>query len=776
MAKLSTENTEHDRARMKEEISSGVPVIFPWTTGYKSWWAFIVIASAFTAFLETFQIAFSSGWSPTSGSAILDYIMISVFSIDMIVNFNLAYYDNNSKLVYDRRDISRNYMKFWFWIDLVSVFPFYIVALAIAGKMGAESTMSYQDPLNLLRLFKLARLVRLHRVFSFFSIVKYSRKISFVAYTLMRNFSVAVFWCHLWACIMFFIARQYNFDPDNTWIGSVNSDMSEFERYILSLYWSVVTFSTTGYGDWSPVNSIEQIICIIYLMLNVVIMAWMIGSITLVISKSDNQTGLYRDTLQVLYKYSSLHGFDDKLTRRLKTQLMLGFENNEFSDEQLLHFFPAAVRRKILRRIYMPSLLSTNLMKGTRQQFVDSFLSHCSVEIFSPGEELFQQGFISSDLYLLMDGTVEVAESRENDMLIEDEVIQSSLSFLSDPDENARKTYVVDSDRKSGTFLNELCFFTESPESDTIRTWTACKVLVMNRSHYKDIAADHPGSAGVVLRNLLSKYGDPRKGFSQRKSLAQSILSRRFSWSTDVQGEHDSVAVIRELIEMHISKQKDEHTTWFCFAASRGDIATISAMCDQGFDPNSSDCELRLELYSHVFIILSHVQYRSSFALIADDKRTALMVASMKGNEGVVVKLLGYHANPNLTDVHGNSALFEAVKNNHEDVIDILLEHGAELSMSGSLAAATLCQAVDDEDNLMLKRLVMAKIQVNASDYDKRTAAHIAASEDNVVALKLLVEAGADLSQEDRWGNTARSEAEKAKSAHVLAYLDSLNA
>ena len=214
---------------------------------YRSWWMLTVFAATLTAFLETFQIAFSSGWGPTSSSAILDYITISVFFIDMVINFNLAYYDECSRLVYGRRDIARNYMQFWFWIDLVGVFPFYIIALAIAGKVGVESTISYQDPLNLLRLFKLVRLGRLHRVITFFAVIKYSGKISFVAYTLMRNFSAAVFWCHLWACIMYFIARQSSFDED-TWIGSSNSDLSGFERYILSLYWSVVTVSGGGCG------------------------------------------------------------------------------------------------------------------------------------------------------------------------------------------------------------------------------------------------------------------------------------------------------------------------------------------------------------------------------------------------------------------------------------------------------------------------------------------------------------------------------------------------
>lgn len=130
--------------------------------------------------------------------------------------------------------------------DLVGVFPFYYVGLAIARLIrdGAMGTIeSEHDGLNYLRIFMLFRLVRLHRVLSFFSIVKYSRKISLVTFTIIRNFSAIMFWCHLWACIIYFIARQGSFDPENTWIGSVYPDLNGFERYVLSLYWSVVTVS-----------------------------------------------------------------------------------------------------------------------------------------------------------------------------------------------------------------------------------------------------------------------------------------------------------------------------------------------------------------------------------------------------------------------------------------------------------------------------------------------------------------------------------------------------
>lgn len=176
-------------------------------------------------------------------------------------------------------------------------------------------------------------------------------------------------------------------------------------------------FSTTGYGDWHPVNSTEQLFCIIYLMLSVVLMAWIIGSMTLLIVKNDEKTSLYRDSLRVLYNYSSLHQFDADLTKQLKTQLKLSFENKDITDEQALQFFPSTVKQKILKRLYMPSLLSTKIMQGTRQHFVDSFLSLCSVETFSTGEDLLYRGSISAALYLLIDGTVGIIESDNREFI-----------------------------------------------------------------------------------------------------------------------------------------------------------------------------------------------------------------------------------------------------------------------------------------------------------------------------------------------------------------------
>ena len=58
---------------------------------------------------------------------------------------------------------------------------------------------------------------------------------------------------------------------------------------------------------------------------------------------------------------------------------------------------------------------------------------------------------------------------------------------------------------------------------------------------------------------------------------------------------------------------------------------------------------------------------------------------------------------------------------------------------------------------------------------DKRTASHIAAAEGNVAAVKVLADFGADLTLEDRWGNSVQGEAERSNARKLLTYLKSVS-
>jgi len=67
-----------------------------------------------------------------------------------------------------------------------------------------------------------------------------------------------------------------------------------------------------------------------------------------------------------------------------------------------------------------------------------------------------------------------------------------------------------------------------------------------------------------------------------------------------------------------------------------------------------------------------------------------------------------------------------------------------------------------------VKKIVAAGISVNDSDYDGRTALHLAASENRLEVADFLLKNGANLYAKDRWGGTPHSDAKKAKNREML--------
>ena len=70
-------------------------------------------------FLMAFEdIEQNSPWFFTE--LVIDFL----FMLDILVNFNSAYYDTNGNLVKDRKTIVISYIRTWFLIDFVASFPF----------------------------------------------------------------------------------------------------------------------------------------------------------------------------------------------------------------------------------------------------------------------------------------------------------------------------------------------------------------------------------------------------------------------------------------------------------------------------------------------------------------------------------------------------------------------------------------------------------------------------------------------------------------------------
>lgn len=75
--------------------------------------------------------------------------------------------------------------------------------------------------------------------------------------------------------------------------------MPLWDKYVISVYWSIVTVASVGYGDYHPVNSTEMVFDIFYMFYILGLQCYIIGNFTNLIVEATNRTR----------KYVSIYGF-----------------------------------------------------------------------------------------------------------------------------------------------------------------------------------------------------------------------------------------------------------------------------------------------------------------------------------------------------------------------------------------------------------------------------------------------------------------------------------
>ena len=87
---------------------------------------------------------------------------------------------------------------------------------------------------------------------------------------------------HCGACFCYSIAAHYP-DPSMTFMALAEPNWTQKSlliRYVTAMYWSITTFSTTGYGDIHGNNASERAFILFYMIFNLGLLAYIIGNMT----------------------------------------------------------------------------------------------------------------------------------------------------------------------------------------------------------------------------------------------------------------------------------------------------------------------------------------------------------------------------------------------------------------------------------------------------------------------------------------------------------------
>lgn len=144
------------------------------------------------------------------------------------------------------------------------------------------------------------------------------------------------------------------------------------------------------------------------------------------------------------------------------------------------------------------------------------------------------------------------------------------------------------------------------------------------------------------------------------------------------------------------------------------------------------------------------------------DGRTCLHIASGLGHADIVRFLIQNGANVNVKDRFGGTPLDDAVRHGQDAITPILKSAGA--AIPSTLFEIELIQACAKGDVTAVGRLLRNGVSPNCADYDGRSPLHLAVDSKSFELCKTLIEFGANVAAQDRFGGSPLSDAQRLKS------------
>jgi hypothetical protein len=300
-------------------------LIHPHCVYMQKWDVVIGLCLIYTVLVTPFEIALVDSSVQPFGMFVIGTMIDLVFAKDTVMQFFTMYEERSTKgnvWVRNQRKIVRRYLKGWFVIDFVSIFPFSRVFPLIFG--GNFAALRNMRVIRVVRLAKLVRLVRGSRVLKRFEM---NMSISYSQLAILKLFCLMMMVTH-WAACFWCLAgsvHQDTYKPvQEGWLAVVRGNKNHPAEgdiagiYFAALAYSYASLTGVGYGDIAPTNQIEYIIgCFIQVYLGVS-WAYIVGNFCGIVAGIRSQDSLFEMTLDSLNHMVTEMGIPHSIAKQMR--------------------------------------------------------------------------------------------------------------------------------------------------------------------------------------------------------------------------------------------------------------------------------------------------------------------------------------------------------------------------------------------------------------------------------------------------------------------------
>jgi len=389
------------------------------------WFIVVLILTIYNIIAVPFRLAFLENHGISVAWAAFDYTGDCLLLVDIMFRARLLAFYEDTNLVVDRHKIWHHYLQSgklkW---HVLAILP---LDIAFAWNKSLCPLWELQT-WSLFRINKLFRIAEVKYLLNRLEALAQTRfKVPKNALRVGKLMAVIMLSAHMVACVFYSISFYNHHAGMENWANDQGLFSSEIQcpgdsvdaniimrRYISSLYWSMATLTTVGYGDITAhKDSIMEItFASLILVIGTAIYTMVIALLEDIVSQVDVTSSLHKMNTEKIDLYVSSQCLPDTLKTRVSSyydhiwKLQRGVNSNK-----LVTFFPRLFWVEIMRELLSPLFRKTFFIKDCRKDFLSHIIKFITPQVYLPEDNLFFEGERCECLHFICKGEVELLTS-----------------------------------------------------------------------------------------------------------------------------------------------------------------------------------------------------------------------------------------------------------------------------------------------------------------------------------------------------------------------------
>ncbi|KAM9856919.1 potassium voltage-gated channel subfamily H member 1b [Aulostomus maculatus] len=474
----------------KQETPKTPPHIILHYCLFKTTWDWVILILTFyTAIMVPYNVSFKTKQNNVTW-LVIDSIVDVIFLVDIVLNFHTTFVGPAGEVISDPKLIRMNYVKTWFVIDLLSCLPYDVINAFENVDEGISSLFSSLKVVRLLRLGRVAR--------------KLDHYIEYGAAVLVLLVCVFGLAAHWLACIWYSIGDYEVIDEDansvrmDSWLymlgetvgtpyrfntsgsGRWEGGPSKDSVYITSLYFTMTSLTSIGFGNIAPNTDGEKIFAVAMMMIGSLLYATIFGNVTTIFQQMYANTNRYHEMLNSVRDFLQLYQVPKGLSERVMDYIVSTWSMSRGIDtDKVLQICPKDMRadicvhlnRKVFKEHPAFRLASDGCLRALAMEFQTIHSA--------PGDLIYHAGESVDSLCFVVSGSLEVIQ--------DDEVV----------------AILGKGDVFGDVFWKEM---TLAQSCANVRALTYCDLHIIKRDELQKVLEFYSAFANHFARNLVLTY------------------------------------------------------------------------------------------------------------------------------------------------------------------------------------------------------------------------------------------------------------------------------